>query len=178
MHNSPPENNFSWHHPALYVANTTAGIGVFTNQRFRKNTMVALCGGFVMTLAEERTLPEKIRDLSHQIHDNFVIGPRHISQTGLTDRFNHSCAPNIGFQGQIALVTIKTVLPGQELTFDYAMAISGEPYELNCRCGNEHCRGIVTADDWKISRLQKNYKGYFQPYIEEKIARMAGRASR
>ena len=31
------------------------------------------------------------------------------------------------------------------------------------------CRGFITGDDWKIPRLQQNYFGYWQPYIQDTI---------
>jgi hypothetical protein len=170
MH-SPP-HSFSWYHPALFVAKSTTGMGVFTRHQLPKNMMVALLGGYIMTLAEEQALPETIRDFAHQVHDDFVIGPNHVSQIGLTDKFSHSCTPNTGFRGQIALVTMREVFEGEELAFDYAMVLSGAPYEMKCRCGSKRCRGLVTAEDWKIPGLQEKYRGYFQPYIEEKIESM------
>ncbi|NJN79509.1 MAG: SET domain-containing protein-lysine N-methyltransferase [Anaerolineales bacterium] len=56
------------------------------------------------------------------------------------DCFNHSCEPNLGFSGQIGLVTMRDVDAGEELCFDYAMS-DGEPYdEFDCLCGSKICR--------------------------------------
>ena len=34
---------------------------------------------------------------------------------------NHSCEPNVGFAGDIVLVAMRDISPGEELTTDYAL---------------------------------------------------------
>ena len=81
------------------------------------------------------------------------------------DCFNHSCEPNLGFTGQIGLVSLRDVDAGEELTFDYAMS-DGEPYdEFDCHCGMPTCRHKVTGNDWKLPSLWEKYEGYFSPYL-------------
>jgi uncharacterized protein len=41
--------------------------------------------------------------------------------------------------------------------------------DMKCFCGSKICRGKVKSYDWKITELQKRYRGYFQPYIQDKI---------
>jgi hypothetical protein len=64
----------------------------------------------------------------------------------------------------------------EEITFDYAMAhyhIKGtKPWIMKCECGKDSCRKIITENDWKIVNLQKKYKGYFVPFIEEEIKKI------
>lgn len=162
--------SLSWHHPALYVADSSSGFGVFTKKPLAKGIVIARLGGYVMTLEQERQLPPPLCDYPHQIDDDYVLGPCCESEVGLTDYFNHSCTPNVGFRGQIFLVTMKRIASNSELTFDYAMAVSGEPYEIECNCGSLHCREKVTADDWRNPELQRRYAGHFQPYLATKIA--------
>ena len=162
----------SWHHRALYVAESSSGQGVFTKEALAKDIVIARLGGHVMTLEQEQQPPPPLCDYPHQIDDDFVLGPCCESEVGLTDYFNHSCMPNIGFRGQISLVTMKRIASNSELTFDYAMCISGEPYEIDCTCGRRRCRSKITADDWRNPVLQKRYSGYFQPYLAAKITRL------
>jgi hypothetical protein len=64
----------------------------------------------------------------------------------------------------------------EEVTFDYAMCLHRveglPPYRLECLCGSDNCRKMITDDDWKISELQKKYDGYFSWYLQEKIGRI------
>ena len=47
---------------------------------------------------------------------------------------NHSCAPNIGVQGQIVFVALRDIAAGEELTHDWATT-DDDTYEMRCRCG-------------------------------------------
>jgi len=73
---------------------------------------------------------------------------------------NHSCDPNVGFAGNVVLVAMRDVSPGEELTTDYALF---DDYEgsMRCRCGSASCRGIVDGRDWRRAELQARYRGYF-----------------
>lgn len=165
---------FSWHHKDLVVKESPkGGYGVFATDVIGELKTVARFGGYVMTLAEEQGLPESMRDNAHQIDDNFVFGVKTEEEMGLAERFNHSCDPNCGFQGQIFLVAMKNIEPGEEVTFDYAMVLGGNiKYEIKCLCRSQFCRGYIRAHDWKLSELQARYRGFFQWYIQEKIDRL------
>lgn len=169
---------FSWHKEGLRVKKTGhSGWGVYTVRAIRKNTIIARLGGHVMTLEEEKKLPRSMRDICHQIDENFVFGPVNSSKLELTDRFNHSCEPNCGFGGQIFIVAMRNIKAGEQLTFDYAMVLGDKTkYRLRCHCGSKMCRKFVTGRDWRLPHLQHAYRGYFQWYIEEKIKR--GRIAR
>jgi SET domain-containing protein len=162
---------FSWMNPNLEVRNTKKyGKGVFTKEDIKKDSTLAFFGGYIMSLQEESLLDKSIRDSAHQIDDNLVIGIKNVKEIQDVDFFNHSCEPNAGFRGQICLVSMKNIKKGEEVTFDYAMVLGGdEPYELNCQCSNSTCRGKITNTDWKNLKLQKEYEGYFQWYIQDKI---------
>jgi len=109
-----------------------------------------------------------------QIEERFVFGSRgHEAED--TDYFNHSCDPNCGFRGQIFLVAMRDIAPGEEVTFDYAMIVSPSEYsdivfEMECGCGSEHCRKNITEEDWRLPELRKRYSGFFSQYLEDRIA--------
>jgi hypothetical protein len=67
------------------------------------------------------------------------------------------------------IVTMRDVLEGEELTYDYAMSDTADYDEFRCGCGTESCRGQVTGNDWKLPDIQVRYQGYFSPYIARKI---------
>ena len=87
---------------------------------------------------------------------------------------NHSCQPNSGFKGQIFLVAMQAISPGEEITFDYAMALYPSPastvvFSMECSCGTSACRGRITEDDWQKPELQARYGGYFQWFLQKKF---------
>lgn len=162
--------------PKLEVRDTGKyGKGVFAKEDIKKNERLAMFGGYIMTLDEEEKLPKNIKDLAHQIDDNFVIGIKDEDKKQNVDNFNHSCNPNAGFKGQIFFVSMRDIEAEEEITFDYAMTLGGdEPYSMECKCGSPNCRKIIDENGWKNPELQQKYKGYFQWYLEEKIAKLAG----
>ena len=82
---------------------------------------------------------------------------------------NHSCSPNAGLSGQIALVAMRDIGAGEEITYDYAMS-DGSPYdEFTCSCGSPHCRVQVSGEDWRRPELWQRYEGYFSPYLQRRI---------
>jgi SET domain-containing protein len=104
-----------------------------------------------------------------QIADDLFIGPRELDEReGAMIFSNHSCEPNIGVQGQIVFVALRQILPGEELTHDWATTDDDE-YTLECRCGAPTCRRILTGKDWKRQDLQRKYRGLFSWYIERLI---------
>lgn len=152
------------------------GKGVFAKEDINKGELVIICGGAVMRASEEHG------DYGIQVSEDMVLAapppPPEGGQAELSvaDYVNHSCAPNIGFRGQIFIVTMRTITQGEELTLDYAMCLHAAPsvsrYEMKCDCGHPSCRKVVTEDDWHIPELQRRYDGYFQWYLQEKIHRM------
>jgi len=57
---------------------------------------------------------------------------------------NHSCDPNLGFDGPFVIRALRDVQAGEELTVDYATC-SGPGLVLGCRCGAAACRGRVVG---------------------------------
>lgn len=72
---------------------------------------------------------------------------------------NHSCSPNCEAQnveGEIWLVSLKSIKKGEEITFDYGYALEHWA-DHPCLCGNDNCVGhIVRREDWpKLRKLKK-----------------------
>lgn len=112
-------------------------------------------------------LPEEIRRHTVQVEENLYLASFNPSEP--PDYINHSCEPNCGLQGQIAIVAMRRILPGQEVTIDYAMC-DGSPYdEFDCACGAPICRGRVTGEDWRDPVLWERYAGHFSPYLQRRI---------
>jgi hypothetical protein len=167
---------FSWISPSLEVRTTRKyGKGVFTKKNIRKDSLLAIFGGHIYTIKEEKNIPEEIRDNGLQIHDNIVIGIINNKEIEDAIYFNHSCEPNSGFKGQLLLISMKDIKKDEQITFDYSMVLSSSKknsYKMKCLCGSKNCRGIIDEEGWKNPKLQKKYKGYFQWYLEEKIKKL------
>lgn len=165
---------FSWMNPKLEVRDTKKyGKGVFAKGVIKKDDVLAVFGGYVRTAVEESKLPKNFNDNGVQISKDLVITIIKRSELESASYFNHSCSPNAGFDGQIFLVAIRNIVAGEEVTFDYAMALSKSKgfrlYKIKCLCGFKDCRGFITDNDWKLPALQKKYNGYFQWYLQKTI---------
>jgi hypothetical protein len=159
----------SWLHPACEKRKTRCGHGLFTNAEIPAGTLILIQGGHVMSVLEEPWFPDGGCDLSLQISDEFVIGPKELHEVEDADFVNHSCDPNAGWKGQIFLMAMRDIAVDEEIRFDYATVVSVPDYGFDCECESPYCRKRVASDDWKISEVQKRYDGWFQYYLQEKI---------
>jgi uncharacterized protein len=144
-------------------------LGVFALEPIRAGELVLVWGGDVVTGAELEVLTDEDRRLSVQIEEDlylvsFVASP--------ADRINHSCDPNAGLNGQIAVVALRNIEAGEQVCFDYATSDSSPYDEFDCLCGSPQCRGRVTGNDWQLPELQERYHGYFMPYLQRRIDQM------
>jgi len=156
---------------------TGSGNGIFAMQPLKKGELLAVFGGVVYEWDTFIHLPEIERTLCIQVEENYFLVPRPI---GNGDYVNHSCNPNAGLSGQIALVAMRDIQPGEEICFDYAMSDTRPYVEFECGCGASSCRRHVTGSDWQLPELQRRYAGYFAPHVQRKIdaQRAADRAAR
>lgn len=121
---------------------------------------------------------EEIGDYGIQIDERYCLNTFSGDDFQIEDAdyLNHSCEPNAGIKGQIFLMAMRDIEPDEEVTFDYAMCLHRveglPPYRMECLCGKDNCRKIITDDDWKIPELQQKYDSYFSWYLQEKINRM------
>jgi uncharacterized protein len=142
------------------------GNGVYAIHPIRKGELLAMFGGVVLTSEQLKTVNDTVRSLSIQVEEDLYLVTRVL---GAGDHFNHSCEPNAGLNGQIAVVAMRDIELGEEVTFDYATCDSSDYDEFICACGAVNCRGQVTGDDWKMPELWEKYDGYFSPYLAHKI---------
>ncbi len=148
------------------------GRAVFAKERISKGARLAIFGGKLIRAVDE------VGDYGLQIDETYVINAMDIETPEIDDGFffNHSCEPNSGIKGQIFLVAMRDIDPEEEVTFDYAMCLHQvdglPPYHLDCLCGKDNCRKIITDDDWNLPELRQKYNGYFSWYLQEKIDKL------
>ncbi len=149
------------------------GRGVFAREKVRAKEVLVVWGGEVVTGDMLHDMSDDKHRLSIQIEEDLYLVT---GEEGPADWVNHSCDPNAGLVGQIALVALRDVRVGEEICFDYATSDGSRYDEFECHCGGKTCRHHVTGDDWKLPELQRRYAGHFSPYIQRRIDAMLHRA--
>ena len=171
------EFRFHWVNPKVEPRPAPPrGDGMFAKSKLSKGDCLLMIGGYILTVDEESRLPGKGADNGVQIAKNLVLCTIRPEENGGVNYVNHSCEPNAGFNGQIAVVAMRDIAKGEEITFDYAMVLhkagKGPTYRLACHCDADTCRRVITENDWKNTELQERYRGYFQPFLEAEIDRL------
>jgi hypothetical protein len=145
------------------------GRGLFATAAIAKGEVVVVKGGYILTREQRDSISEGLGPSEIQITEDLFIGPTTPAEReGGMMHLNHSCEPNLGLQGQVVFAAIRGIAAGEELTIDYAMT-DDEPYEMECQCGSEACRKLITGTDWRKPELQKKYDGYFSWFIQRRI---------
>ncbi|MBO0831274.1 MAG: SET domain-containing protein-lysine N-methyltransferase [Actinobacteria bacterium] len=141
------------------------GRGLVAAEPIAADELVAIKGGHIVTTAALHALPERLQNSEIQIAEGFHLVAVDESEYEPVMLFlNHSCDPNVGFAGNILLVAMRDIGPGEELTTDYALF---DDYDgsMECRCGAASCRGTIDGRDWQRPELRRKYGSYFSSYL-------------
>lgn len=144
-------------------------MGIFARAPIARDEIVAVWGGEILTRAQVDSLPERFQHYAMQVEEDFYLAGINEDETNY---FNHSCDPNVGLSGQMVLLALREIAPGEELCFDYATSDGSNYDEFHCECGASNCRKIVRGTDWQIPELWERYRGYFIPYLQRRIDRL------
>jgi SET domain-containing protein len=147
------------------------GRGLFAIGRIASGEVVAVKGGHIVETPALVALTEHLQNSEVQIAEGLHL-------VALSDEeyepvmlfINHSCEPNVGFAGNVVLVAMREVGPGEELTTDYAMFDTGAD-TMDCHCGSPSCRRTIRGTDWAIPELRDRYDGYFSSYLQSRMAK-------
>jgi hypothetical protein len=154
----------------------TGGKAVYAREIIEPGELIGVWSGRIISAEALDELPEEIRRHTVQVEEGLYLAS--FSADEPPDFINHSCEPNAGLDGQIVLVALHRIHPGEEVTIDYAMC-DGSPYdEFECACGSAICRGRVTGEDWRNPELWERYAGHFSPYLERRIRALKRRRFR
>lgn len=147
------------------------GRGLIANAQIGAGEVVAVKGGHVVETPTLLGLSEPLQNSEIQIADGLhVVALSDEEYEPVMLFINHSCEPNVGFAGNVVLVAMRDVAPGEELTTDYAMFDTSEG-TMDCHCGSPSCRRTIRGTDWQLPELQAKYDGYFSWYLQRRIAR-------
>lgn len=152
------------------------GYGVYACELVQARDLLVVWGGDVVTRAQLDLLPPITRRHTIQVEEDLYLAPTRPPEPA--DYVNHCCDPNAGLSGQIVLIALRDIAPGEEVCFDYAMS-DGSPYdEFDCTCNAPHCRKRVSGNDWSRPELWERYAGHFSPYLQRRIDRLRGKMHR
>ena len=145
------------------------GWGVYAREWVRAGELLIVWSGEVVSGDQLPPLAAAGYHYSVQVEENLYLVTMREPETA--DLINHCCDPNAGLSGQLAVLALRDIAPGEEVCFDYAMT-DGSPYdEFPCACGTPNCRGQVTGNDWMRPELWKRYGNHFSPYLLRRIER-------
>jgi hypothetical protein len=148
-------------HAYIEVKNTREGQGLFAAKAIKRGTVILKIWG--KTLCFDQTIRLKNKEsYCLQIERNKYIAlhyPIFLS--------NHSCNPNCGINKNLEFITLKDIAAGKELRWDYSTSMMERCWTMQCSCGEENCRGLITDFDLIPEQTQKRYieMGIVMPYI-------------
>ena len=154
-----------------------AGRGLLATEPIARDEVIAIKGGHIVDSAALRRLPERLQNSEVQIWDGFhLVALEDAEYEPVMLYINHSCEPNVGFAGNVVLVAMRDIAPGEELTTDYAM-FDDYGGTMECGCGTASCRGVIGGQDWRRTDLQRRYGGYFSAYLLRRFTGPPGPAA-
>jgi hypothetical protein len=143
------------------------GRAVYAREALTKGELVAVFGGRIVGEAAARALPPELRRFVLQVEEGRFLAP--LDTIDPAEYINHCCHPNTGLSGQIALVALRDIAAGEEITFDYATSDSSDFLGFACICDKSPCRGRVAAEDWRRPDVRARNRGHFSPYLQRRI---------
>lgn len=91
--------------------------------------------------------------------------PLNFKRIPADSRMNHSCNGNLGFNDDGDFVAIRDIQRGEELTYDYGLAESNPDFKMQCKCGSQNCRKVVTGNDWKEEQFRSKNLNFMLPAL-------------
>ena len=82
---------------------------------------------------------------------------------------NHSCNPNVAFNNKYDFIALRKIKKGEELVWDYGYDEHNPTFKMNCVCGSNHCRKVITGNDWKVLIKNENKYKNFSPKLKKFI---------
>lgn len=78
---------------------------------------------------------------------------------------NHCCNGKVGFDEQGKFIARRDIAMGEELTYDYGLAESNPNFYMECTCGCEDCRKLITGNDWQDPGFRKLNRAYMLSHL-------------
>jgi hypothetical protein len=151
----------------LVVGHSAIGRGVFAGRYFEPGQPILTFDGPVLAAPEVLALgPDRAYALQ--------IGTGEFLHLVPPGRYlNHSCDPNAGIAEERVLIALRTIVPGEEIRFDYSTAMRDDHWTMECRCGEYLCRRVVLDFHHLPPITQNRYLqlGIVQRFIMDEVRR-------
>lgn len=155
---------------AVRACTDKPGRGVYAVNSIETGEVVAVWGGRIVGRAQAEAITPDLRRYVVQVEDEQFLAP--LEPIDAAELVNHCCQPTCGLLGQITLVALRRIQPGEEITFDYATTDSSAFLEFPVSCSKSPCRQKVCSDDWQRSDVQSTNRGHFSPYLQRRLDRV------
>ncbi len=129
-------------------------------------------------IAEMKSWPEEkqrqFERYAYQISADMYTGRLDGVPIDPADFTNHSCDPTTWFVNDTTMTARRDILPGQEITYDYATSETDEDFLLPCGCGSPGCRKIIRGSDHLLPEVQAAYGAHMMQHVLRKIQAQQG----
>jgi hypothetical protein len=149
----------------IYVKKSSrGGLGLFAKKPIKKGEVVLVWRG--KKLKEKQVTPAMWKeDYLIPISEKEYVYPK-----GISNYANHSCNPNCGVKGNLALVAMKKIPAGEEITFDYSTIVFAKDWKMKgCKCGSKNCRKTIRGYQFLPKKLKEKYRDFTSKYILEAL---------
>jgi len=167
-------------HPAteLRKVDDEVGYGVFATQPIPRGTIVSAVDDLDIVLSPSAVLalPEPLQAVMDcyaylDPHGDYVL------HWDFTRFINHSCDPTSRSIGATFDIAVRDIVPGEQLTCEYALLNLTEPLSFTCHCGTAKCRGRVGPSDvesfWKEWDREVNQAFASAPHVAQPLLPVA-----
>ncbi|MGH7491447.1 MAG: SET domain-containing protein [bacterium] len=158
---------------------TIQGTGLFSTGLIRKGEVVwwetpeDRAQQWDVAIAELKTWPEEqqhqFERYAYQISEDTYTGRKDGVPIDAADFTNHSCDPTTWFVNDTTMTARRDILPGEEITYDYATSETDEDFILACGCGSPNCRRIIRGTDHLLPQVQQAYGSHMMQHVLRKI---------
>jgi hypothetical protein len=139
----------------------TGGKAVYARAVIEPGELIAVWSGRIVGADELDVLEPEIRRHTVQVEEGLYLAS--LSPDEPPDFINHSCEPNAGLDGQVAIVAMQRIQPGEEITIDYAMCDGSAYDEFDCECGSASAAGACRATTGAIPLYGSAMPGISRP---------------
>jgi D-alanine-D-alanine ligase len=146
------------------------GFGMFALRTLRAGEVAVRYEEQPHTMVSRRRVEREWRGLRRMWFDQYawpVTAGLHVMWSDNPDDWrpvNHSCDPNTWLDG-LDLVVRRDIMPGEELTVDYATFCGPAMSPFECRCGASDCRQAILGSDHLLPRLHQKYGDHVSDFV-------------
>jgi len=150
---------------SVMVADCSIGRGLFAERSFDSGELILHLGGPRYDRAHPIHGTEFGANLLQTGRKTYIM----LSPPGVFA--NHSCNPNAGIVRNRQLVAIRPIPHGDEIRFDYSTTMDEDFWTMDCCCGEENCRGVISDFKDLPPLVRANYLklGVVQGFIARKF---------